>query len=243
MPATDFADRTLPATDRRRREARARGELARSPELTAAVVLIAASVLIWSSSTSSTVSFLTLMKKQLSAGTTSIQSVHEAVEMISTIVRSAALLLWPLALVLVICGAIANILQTGLLWVPSTLLPRIRWRPILSWSSSFESTGPLVRLAILSTVTVRFWMARWWQIHSFASAEQAELLTGPATLIGELSIQLSLCLVAFALIDYGFRYWRNEQNLRMTIEELRREQRDDVIDPGIKKRRSNLWRP
>ena len=64
------------------------------------------------------------------------------------------------------------------------------------------------------------------------------MLIRSAQLIGELCVQLSACLVLLALVDYGFRFWRHEQGLKMTIEERRREQQDDQVDPRIKQRRA-----
>lgn len=64
------------------------------------------------------------------------------------------------------------------------------------------------------------------------------LLQLPVQLLGDLALQLSLIALGLALIDYGYRYWRHEQSLRMTVEELRRELQDENVAPEIKRRRT-----
>jgi len=73
-----------------------------------------------------------------------------------------------------------------------------------------------------------------------AQGEPAELLGFAARTLVELGLMLALALFVLALFDYGWQFWRYEQSLMMTIEELRREQREDAVDPRLKRARGEI---
>src|SRR6185295_1467519 len=68
--------------------------------------------------------------------------------------------------------------------------------------------------------------------------------------IGAYLLQALLCtglriggaLVVLALYDYGFQYWKHEQDLRMTTQEMKEEIKQQQGDPQIAQRRKQIQR-
>jgi len=234
----DFADRTLPPTERHRRESRSRGEVARSTELTSAVILLSVSCLFWFLSPTSATGLVGLMRNALTAPPMTSLSIDVAAEMAQSAARLAATVVWPILLVLVLSGLAGNLTQTGWLWTPAKISPRFRFGGMVSWDLTAKGTGTMLRLCVVVGVTMRFLMIHDWQLRSIGTGEPVSMLVQLARMLGELSIQLSLSLVLLALIDYGYQFWRHEQRLKMTVEERRREQQDEAIDPRIRQRRT-----
>ena len=232
------ADRTLPPTERRRREARSRGEVARSPELTSAVTLLAASAVIWWLAPAWATSLVELMRDSLRTPQTSVVNVpYIAVvtlrigQLLATILLTAGLIVCAIALT-------ANIAQSGWIWMPTAIMPRLRFRGLISSERCLDSTGWILRLCLLTSVVWFFTSNRQSQFLALALGDPAVMFVRSTQLISELCIQLSVCLVLLAVVDYGIRFWCHEQRLKMTAEERRREQLDDQIDPRIKQRRA-----
>jgi flagellar biosynthesis protein FlhB len=237
MFSHDDADRALPPTERHRRQAKARGLIPRSAELTAAATLFLASCYIFWTAPEWANTLAGLMKKTLSSQPRTSMNIAFGVELLQTTSRNLVSILWPVFLVLVIGGLTANLIQTGWLWIPSMASPRFRPNSIVSRNKLAESLARLIRLGILAVVTYRFFAHHQWHFRSIASTETFSMMTLTENLVTDLCIQLSLCLLIFAFVDYGVRYWQNEQSLKMTIEERRREHREEEIDSRFKHRK------
>ncbi len=236
----DDADRTLPPTERRRREARLRGEVASSSELTGSLVLLVASTMLWWLAPAWATGFATYLRHAI----TTQPSLHLTVPQVEKLGwqtgQFAASILLPAACILFAAAILANAVQTGWLWVPARLVPRFRFHNPVSLAKSFDAFGILLRFGVLGTVTWYFFVAHQSQFFSQGMGEPATAFMHSARLIGQLLFQLSLSLVGLALVDYGIRFWQNERRLMMTVDERRQEQRDDDPDPRFKRQRAGI---
>ena len=55
-------------------------------------------------------------------------------------------------------------------------------------------------------------------------------------------MKIGLALLVLAIFDYGYQYWRHEQDLRMTPQEVREEMRNMEGDPQVASRRRAVQR-
>src|SRR5262249_28433299 len=56
------------------------------------------------------------------------------------------------------------------------------------------------------------------------------------------SLKIGGALGALALCDYGYQYWKHEQDLRMTTQELKEEMKNQQGDPQVAARRRQVQR-
>ena len=243
----DFGDRTQKPTERRRREARARGEVARSADLVAAsVLLVTMAALGWLGSQLADVLARAMRDGLISAPQSSVTA-ESAVQTMTVLATRLAVGVVPLLLIAVAAAALGNLVQTGFLWTPAALLPKFerldlakgfgRWVSLNAWVALGAG---LVKLTVLVAVLIAFVRVRLPSAGPLTQGEPAELLGFAARTIAELGLLLALSLFVLALFDYGWQFWRHEQSLMMTVEELRREQREDSIDPRLRRTRSDL---
>jgi flagellar biosynthesis protein FlhB len=247
MSSDETGERTQPPTERRRREARARGEVARSADLVAALVLLSAMVTLWWLGPSLGTEITGMMREGLSAtprATLTEQAASAIFARLAIRVAGASL---PMLLLVMTVAVAANLIQTGFLWVPSSILPRFDrvdpGRSVRRWMSGSVWVGlgaALIRLLVLFAVLIAFVRYRLTSAAPLAEGEPIGLLSLSTGLLGELGVMLSLTLVVLALIDYAYQFWRYEQSLKMTVEEVRREQREDAGNPQIKRRRKEV---
>lgn len=242
MSTDDFGDRTQRPTDRRRREARARAEVARSTDLVCALVLLATTTALWWIGPSLANELASLMRSSL----TTVPSLTTDSQMIAAqllqIATKLSVVVLPILLVGVGAAAIANLLQTGFLWVPTSVLPQFerlnptkgfgRWFAMSSWIGLMLS---LIKLGTLLAVLLVYMRSRLESGGPLMSGSAGAIIKVAASLMGELAIVLSLSLVTLALVDYSYQYWRQEHALMMTVEEVRREQREDEANPQVKR--------
>jgi flagellar biosynthetic protein FlhB len=236
MSDFDFGDRTMPPTERRRREARRNGQVARSSQLTSALILLVASSFFWWMTPFSSDAMSSFMRERLVTIQSSPLTIDSAVELLQSAGAAIVWVVVPTALLLATSSLMASFVQVGLLWAPSTITPRFRRQRIHIGQNFAEFAWQLVRFAALACVAWRFIQLHDWQLRSLSLHEPARMLAHTIQMLSEFCFQLSGCLVLLGLVDYGYRFWRHEQGLKMTVEERRQEQREDSINPRFQKR-------
>ncbi len=60
--------------------------------------------------------------------------------------------------------------------------------------------------------------------------------------VNQLVLQLAIAALCWGALDYGLKWWRHENKLRMTKQELKQEHKDESGDPQIKGRRRQMHR-
>ena len=243
----DFGDRTQKPTERRRREARARGEVARSADLVAASVLLVTMAALWWLGPQLTDVLARAMRDGLSSAPRSPFTAESVTQSMTLLAVRLAAGVVPLLLIALATAALGSLVQTGFLWTPAALVPKFerldlgkglgRWVSLNSWVALGVA---LLKLAVLVAVLIAFVRVRLPSAGPLTQGEPAELLGFAARTIVELGLLLALSLFVLALLDYGWQFWRHEQGLMMTVEELRREQREDSIDPRMSRARNDL---
>jgi flagellar biosynthesis protein FlhB len=56
------------------------------------------------------------------------------------------------------------------------------------------------------------------------------------------TLKIGAALLVLAILDYGYQWWRHEQDLKMTPQELREELKNIEGDPQLRARRKQMQR-
>jgi flagellar biosynthetic protein FlhB len=244
--AEDTGDKTEAPTPRRRQEAREQGNIARSPDLTAAVLLIGMLMLLKSFGPGLVQALKTLLEEMLK----SVRDVDGAtvgaqlLRGLSTAGRSLA----PMFIGVCILAIVINLLQVGLFFNTKRLQPNIAaLNPFKGLSKLFGKSQTLVQLGMnllkLSLVTCVAYSAvhgRLEQIISVQGLTFSQIFGIGAEVIYSIGIRIGVLLFVLALIDYAYQRFRIERELKMTKQEVKEEMRRMEGDPKIKGRRRQI---
>ncbi|MDW7711420.1 MAG: EscU/YscU/HrcU family type III secretion system export apparatus switch protein [Deferrisomatales bacterium] len=249
MAADEEWDRTEPATPKRRREARERGDVARSPEVVTAFVLAAGVLGFWVGARS-TLTELHFLASDLLRFGTGPELTGPAV--VTLAARAAGCLIRALTpvLVAVVAGGIAgNLLQVGFLFSFRAVAPDVgRLDPFEGFRHLFRRARLLdllrnllkvASVGFLGYVAVR---SRLGELPFLAALPAAALLTYLLDLGFEILRNILLFYAALALLDYGLQRWQWEDRIRMSKQEVKDEYRDTEGDPLVKSRLRSLQR-
>ena len=239
----DADERTLPPTERRRREAKQRGDVARSPEVTAAAMLVMASGTFWYLAPLWLKSLSDMMRSAVTTPSPDMITVDSIAEAGQAIAWRLVQLVGPIALVAFFGAFLSNFVQVGWNWTPSRLSPRPNWGFGNPLQRAVQAGWRLLQTAVLGLVCWRFWASHKAIIAGVGQGEILSLLVVPSRLLGELCFQLSLAMSVMAIGDYLVRFWRHEQSLKMTIEERRREMEEEMVDARLRKRPATPPKP
>jgi flagellar biosynthesis protein FlhB len=242
--------KTEAPTQRRRDEAREQGQVASSRDLTSSLALLAG--------------FLALALAAGTVGTTLIQEVrhyfaqashpisfgHESARQLMTAALRTALELLGLLLGVILAVALgANVFQVGFQLSPAALgiqwerlSPMRGWARIASMNSGIQAVATLLKLSAMAAIAyflVRGRLAELTALRDCRLAAAVALLW--ATVI-RLGLAVAGALAALGVADYGWQWWRNEQSLRMSRQELKEDLKRDEGDPQFKARVRKLQR-
>ena len=243
-PFDDDAARTERPTERRRRDARERGLIARSAELILSARMLATwTVVVWWTATFAT-SSAELLRASLS------RSSHDLLQSVSAVDLVGRMAAWSLTQVgiplLIASGAVllAHFLQVGWLWQPQHMLPQLNRVSPLTGLSRLLSAATIgrgligfLKLGLVMTVGGKLIVSEWPHLMESAESELMSRLSTVGTVSVRLMSSVAITLLVWGVADYFLQRWRFERSLQMTPEELRRETKEIEGDPLIHQQR------
>ena len=247
--ADDHDDKTELPTEHRRNQMREQGNVARSVDLNAAALLLAAAVAMQMMGPGLVGALSKLMQNTLNGPAwTHMDNAVITAEFARLGMHLASAVL-PMLGLLMVAGMAATLSQVGFLITTESLQPQFsRINPLEGFKRIF-SIYSLVKLgSSLGKLTILGVVAGWYvwsSLPGYMPLGDADIATS-AVVIGKSLIGIGYwlggSLLAFALFDYGFQYWKFEQDLKMTKQELREEMRQMEGDPQIRSRRREAHR-
>lgn len=246
MPGDD-GDKTEAPTPRRRQEARNRGQVAKSTDLSSAILLTAGMFLMRWFAPSIMAAFVRSMREHLrveDAASASRLDLSMVVASVGMAVASAA---GPLLFGVLLTAMIGGLLQVGLLFTTQPLEPKLdKLNPINGIKRLF-STRTLMQLLMnlmkLSIVCAVTYVALSDRMDDMMLAldvggwHQAVVLS---SVLYDVGFQLAVVLLILALFDYAWQKYKFERDLRMSKEEVKEEMRRMEGDPIVKQRRRKM---
>jgi len=242
-------ERTEPATPRRREEARERGQVARSADLSSALVLLSA-VLALQFLGRSMIGGLLASAAAVLEGFGSIDAEPGGLMLHFGSAFTAVLAgFLPFVGIVLAAALVANLAQVGFLFTGEPLVPDLdRINPVTGLGRLFSVRGLLKVVAGLLKISIVGAVVLWtiWAERARLvelSGQPFEPMLGVATeLMLALSLRAALALLALAVLDYGLQRWQHERDLRMSKREVREEMKRYEGDPRIRERRRGLQR-
>lgn len=249
MPEESFEDRTEAPTPKRRREAREKGNVAKSTEVNSVLVLLTGTLLLRMVSP--------WMFEKIGGNITRSLGIisNPGLDQASIIAyfRSSVIIFFtvalPIALVILAVGLLANIIQVGFIFTGNPLIPKLEkinplsgLKRMFSMRSVFEAIKSIFKMIIITVVayiTIR--------------GEYRNLITLSDTSVGIIWVTIlrvgfkivfrsALVLIFLAILDYAYQRYEYEKKLKMTRYEIKEERKQLEGDPLIKARVRSLQR-
>jgi len=245
----DAGEKTLDPTPHRREQAREQGQIARSQDLGSAALLVAALVILYAMGSTLTNYFGGLAHETLGGDAWLEADDTFAVSLWNRTWLGVAPVLLPVLLLLMVAAAAVQIMQVGLLFLPDKLAPDLsRIDPISGFSRVFSLQG-VVRLAfgflkVGIILAVAYYAVRPERdrIMTLDLMAPGQIATYLLELVYWVTLKIASSLLLLSVLDYGFQWWKQEQELRMTPQEMREEMKQLQGDPQIASRRKQVQR-
>lgn len=248
--AEDTGDKSEEPTPHKLREARERGQIAKSREITTAfVMLLSYFVLryfgeyIWRELTAMTRSILEQIPnaKDFSFGFLA------GIMLIG--LKGLAFACAPVFGITFIAAFLAEVLQTGFVFSADPLSPKIeRLNPMEGFKRIFSMQGFVELVKSLIKISIVFYIA-WIAIRDdlpflviLMDGQPWDAIALGAGICYKIAMRVGVFFVAVAVLDYLYRRWEFMRNLKMTRQEIKEEYKRLEGDPLIKQRMRDLQR-
>lgn len=240
-----MGEKTEQPTGRKLSEARNRGNLGKSQDLSAALMMIAVIVtLIFFARP--VLEGMMLLLRYLLAPTTVAESLRVAdlAGDLRISVLQIVRLVAPMMLVMFAVAYIANFLQVGWLLTLKPIQPNLGKLNIVKGAAKFFSKRSLIKGAIdlvkLLVVIGLAWLVVNGQYHRIVALAGLPLLDAvfeAAEIVLEVSIWVLLLLLILGIADFAYQKWQNKDELKMTKQEVKDERKSSEGDMEMKARR------
>jgi flagellar biosynthetic protein FlhB len=241
------ANKTEKPTPRHRKQARDRGQVTRSRELSGALSMAAVAGVIWFMGRSAVPSWSLFFRNVLNSAIT------------DQITPNGPLLFWtsiqairwvfPIFAAGLAVALFTSLAQGGFVFAPEALAPKFeRMSPagklqqmvsLAAVSNILKSLVPFTAIGWIGYACIH---SHWNLILSSSSVDARNFANLMSAMLVEIIWKCGLVLLAWAGVDYLFLWWKNEGDLKMSREDLKEEMKQSEGNPASKARIRKLQR-
>ena len=249
MAEEQLGDKTETATPRKRQDAREKGQVAKSMDLSSSIILLAALL---------GLAFMgnTFIEGIIASTVGLLENLHQFDSEQDNLLSEygkyfgvAFLGLAPVLLFVFVAALAISLFQVGFLLTAKPLTPDItKLDPIKGIGKLFSLRGlmrmvfGIFKLAVIGSVSALTIWQEWdslMALFNYAFPDIVDYLIG---VVFTLSLRAILALLILALLDYGYQKFQHEKDLRMSKQEVKEEMKRYEGDPKIKERRKAIQR-
>lgn len=239
----DFQERTEQATPKRREDARRKGQVARSRELTIAAILLGGAAVLTGARPHFGASMQELVRSGLTIDRSGIEQPRYMIHALGEAGLSALGAFAPLLLVLLLAAIAGGLTVGGWVFSSEALAPQFsRLDPIQGIKRIFSVRG-LVEVAkafakafVIGGLALGYLLWVENSVISLGTMPLADALGDAGTMIMITLVVTSSGMLLIALADIPFQLWSHNRELKMTRQEVREELKDTEGRPEVRSR-------
>lgn len=233
-------EKTEDPTAKRKADARKKGQVGRSQEISAAFVLLAGFMAmkllgnsIYQEIANYTVYIFGHLNQDMDA-----ESVMQLFIGIMEVLAKTAL---PIMLIIMIIGVAINIAQVGIAFTTEplefkldNLNPITGFGRIFSKRSLVELVKSIIKIVIIGFFIYRYLLSEVLQMPQLIYLDLYAGLVRMSKIIMDLALQICGVFLVLAVLDFGYQKWQTLQDLKMSKEDVKEEMKQSEGDPQIK---------
>ena len=248
--AEDLGEKTELPSERKIREARQRGSVARSIDLSGAVDLIGALLIVWFCGSMLVTGFGQLMRRLLAGeGPGVMLDSAEAGRTFGWAMAQGFITAWPVFVAMFLVVVLSHLQQTKLLFTLEPLAPKLeRLNPVegfqrlFSKRSAVKTAVACVKLVIVASVVFLVVRSYSKELAALPNLEAVAAYRFLFRVLVEIAAYILAILLIIGVVDYLYQRWQYTQELKMTKQEVKDERRSTEGDEETKRRTRQLGR-
>ena len=233
-------DKTEEPTSKKRADAKKKGQVGRSTELSTAFVLLIGFFIIkvmWAHIYGSIAAYTTYVFSHLNQPVDTENILRIFIGIIELLAQTSL----PIMLGIMVMGLAINVFQVGLNFnteaigfKPDKLNPINGFGRIFSKRSLVELVKSLFKIAIIGFFLYDFLKDHLMAMPQFIYFDLPNSLAQIADIVFSMAFEVIAVIIVLGVLDYGYQKWQTTQDLKMTKQEVKDEMKQTEGDPQIK---------
>lgn len=236
-------EKTEKATPKRREDARKKGQVVKSNDLSSAFILLSVFGVLKVAGPFCVNSIKRVLEFYLSTFNNYAEplAVSEVSTVMLDIMIAIIVIMIPIFLTVIIVSSLVTVLQTSFLYTTEPLKMNFgKINPIAGFKRIFSirAVAELIKAVLkFSVLAIILWRELTASLATFASLAGASVETSinlSVETILSIAFKLGIALAVIGVCDYLYQWWEHEKNLRMTKQEIKDEYKQIEGDPKVK---------
>ncbi len=243
------AEKSEEPTDKRRKESREKGQIARSRELNTFAVLVAGVGGLMSYGGAIGDAMISIMKDNFTLSRDLLMNNGSMALQFENAIYVALLALFPLFIVLLVASIVGPIALGGWLFSPQSMAPNFgRLNPLpgikrmFSAKAGLELVKALAKFALVLIIAMVVLKADTRDLLALANEPLESAIMHSIQVVARSAMWMAWGLIFIAAVDVPFQLWDNRQKMLMTKQEVRDEYKDSEGKPEVKQRIRQMQR-
>ena len=254
--ADEGGEKSHDPTPRRREQAREQGQVAKSQDLAAALILLFAILLLMTLGRTIAEEFHDYTQGMLSEPifiipeNEEMDGLRQSVQ--AWLFESIMKFLKPMSmffLALLTIAVLVNLAQVGFLWLPdklgfdfSRLDPIKGFGRIFSMQSVMRLLMGIGKIVICAAVAYYAVNGEIGVILNLTANDERQIASYLVWTLLMIALKVAVALVIIAILDFMYQKWKFEQDLKMSTEEMKEEMKNMLGDPQVLSKRRQIQR-
>jgi len=244
----ESAERSQEPTPKRRKDAREKGQVARSQEVNTFVVVLAGVLVLILFHQYLIERIEEIFVLSFNASTSYIEP--QAIQRFAMgVFKRFFPILAPIFIGVMVSGLAANLGQVGFQITTDQLTPKFDrinpisgFKRIFSWRAVFEALKSVVKICVMGLVIFHAVKPAINSILALPLGETTGTIQELLRIGSIIAVRALIVMAALAVMDYAFQKWQFEKSLRMTVRELKDELKETEGDPLVRERIKSIQR-
>ena len=239
-------EKTEQPTDKKLRDAREQGDIAKSTEVVAAATTLAVIGILVTNASDFWGALSATMDYILSNAAT--MPYDKAIGLMGAAVLSCALgIVMPIVGAVLMAALISLLAQTGFLFAPKGAMPKLsnlnpqRWfKQVFSKKNVFDLVKNLLKVVVLSAAVYLAVNQHMRSVFMLPTKSAADMWVVAGALFEDMALYAILAFGAIAALDFVYTKFKYTKDHMMSPDEVKREFKESEGDPHIKQKRKQL---
>ena len=235
-------EKTEKATPKKKADSRKKGQVGKSADLQGAVVLMAGLLALSAFAPRMYEAVMQATRHALSLVSTPGVVDHGGIGEVLTATSKSTLLAWlPLAAACTVAALLVGVVQVGLKPEPSLLKPDMkRLNPITGAKNLygkhmiFETIKNVAKVAVVGAIAALAVFPKLRELGALVGMPPEVLLPELAGLCLAIAQRAAAAYLLIAFVDFGYQKWRVEKGMRMDMQEVKDEHKQDALPAEVK---------
>jgi flagellar biosynthesis protein FlhB len=242
-------NKTEQATPKRTRDARDKGQVAKSREVSSALIMVACLTYFYFG-TGGIVGRMIEMMKSSFRDLHRIELTVDSIQLLvaSLLVKTLVMVL-PLLLTLMAVGVAANLMQVGIIFSTEPIQPKLSkvsplkgLKNLFSFKTIAELLKSIAKISMVGIIAYLTIQNEALDVMPLMEQDVWQIMTYMGHISFKILFTTCWVLIVLALLDYLYQHWEHGRSLRMSKQDLKDEFKNTEGDPLIKSRIRRLQR-